>query len=454
MGTKALNILNITRDNLGRILVIEVKIDDSVFELINIYNANTESEQLHTLNDLVNILETIEDIQNKSIVLGGDFNVILNPSLDSEGGKPVIKKRTIAKLIQITENLDLCHIWRIRNPKRRRFTFRQRHYTGFIQRRLDYFFISNSLQESTKTADTLDAFSTNHSPITFSLCHLKEFPRGKGLWKFNKSLFKNENYGEQMKMLIKHVLYNLDQDNIVNPQFCWQYLKYEIRKFSIHFSKGIARSNKIERTYLENKLKTLENRPNFVNPEYIETYEKLDKIYQEKTNGIRIRSKCNWYEHGEKSSKLFLNLEKSRAIQNQIRNVLIDNIEMNNQKDINKELYLYYKNLFNERQHLSEHDINNFLNTVSNFPQLSTEQSLECEKNISEKELLEALKSMPNDKSLGNVGLIKEFFETFWSEIKKTFLSCVIHSFDKGELYTSQRQAIIKLIEKKTKIKD
>ena len=282
-----------------------------------------------------------------------------NFSLDSKRGKQVNKKRTIAKLIQITtENLDLCDIWRIRNPKRKRFTFRQHHSTGFIQRRLDYFFISNSLQESTKTTDTLAAFSTDHSPITFSLCHLKEFPRGKGLWKFNKSLIKNENYREQMKTLIKHVLYNLDQDNIVDPQFRWEYLKYEIRKFSIHFSKGIARNKKIERTYLENKLKTLENSPNFVNnPEYIETYEKLDKIYQEKTNGIRIRSKCNWYEHGEKSSKFFLNLEKSRAVQNQIRNVLIDNIEINNQKDINKELYLYYKNLFNERQHLSEHNM-------------------------------------------------------------------------------------------------
>ena len=133
VGTKPLKILNITRDNLGRILVIEVKTDDSVFVLINIYNANTESEQLHTLNDLVNILETIEDIQNKSVVLGGDFNVILNPPLDSEGDKPVIKKRTIAKLIQITENLDLCDIWSICNPKRRRFTFRQHHSTGFIK---------------------------------------------------------------------------------------------------------------------------------------------------------------------------------------------------------------------------------------------------------------------------------------------------------------------------------
>ena len=54
--------------------------------LINIYNANTESEQLHTLNDLINILETFKDIQNKSTVLGDDFNVILNLSLDSYGG--------------------------------------------------------------------------------------------------------------------------------------------------------------------------------------------------------------------------------------------------------------------------------------------------------------------------------------------------------------------------------
>ena len=86
MGKKALNILKLKRDNLGWILVIEVKTGDSVFVLINIYNANTESEQLHTLNDLINILETFKDIQNKSTVLGDDFNVILNLSLDSYGG--------------------------------------------------------------------------------------------------------------------------------------------------------------------------------------------------------------------------------------------------------------------------------------------------------------------------------------------------------------------------------
>ena len=98
VGIKALNISNIKRVNLGCVLVIEVKIDDSIFVLINIYNANTEPEQQHTLNNLINILETFKDIQSKGVVLGGDFNVILKPSLDSEGVKPVIKKKT-TKLI-------------------------------------------------------------------------------------------------------------------------------------------------------------------------------------------------------------------------------------------------------------------------------------------------------------------------------------------------------------------
>ena len=68
------------------------------------------------------------------------------------------------------------------------FTFWQQHILGFIQRRLDYFFVSNLLQESVNKAEVLAAFSTDHSPLLFSLdLHIDE-NRGKALWKFNNSL--------------------------------------------------------------------------------------------------------------------------------------------------------------------------------------------------------------------------------------------------------------------------
>ena len=56
---------------------------------------------------------------------------------------------------------------------------------------------------------------------------------------------------------------------------------------------------------------------------------------------------------------------------------------------------------------------------------------------------------MQSDKSPGNDGLTKEFYETFWTELKEIFVDSEPEAKEKGILSTSQRQAIIKLIEKK-----
>ena len=42
---------------------------------------------------------------------------------------------------------------------------------------------------------------------------------------------------------------------------------------------------------------------------YHEARENLEFFYKEKTKGI-IRARARWHEHGEKSTKYFLNLEK------------------------------------------------------------------------------------------------------------------------------------------------
>ena len=58
---------------------------------------------------------------------------------------------------------------------------------------------------------------------------------------------------------------------------------------------------------------------------------------------------------------------------------------------------------------------------------------------------------MPNEKSPGNDGLTKEFYETFWDDIKRPLTLSFQQALIKGELSTSQKQAVIKLIEKKGK---
>ena len=70
-----------------------------------------------------------------------------------------------------------------------------------------------------------------------------------------------------------------------------------------------------------------------------------------------------------------------------------------------------------------------------------------------EKELYMSLMSVQDDKSPRNDGLTKEFFVTFWGDIKDIFINSFRTANLKKELSTLQGQAIIKLTEKKDKDK-
>ena len=60
---------------------------------------------------------------------------------------------------------------------------------------------------------------------------------------------------------------------------------------------------------------------------------------------------------------------------------------------------------------------------------------------------------MKNGKSLGIDGLSKEFYVCFSNELCDSLIAALNTSFKVGQLSTSQRQAIITLIEKKDKVK-
>ena len=79
------------------------------------------------------------------VILGEDLNFIMDKTLDAQGETPLLKLSSIAEITKIAEKHDLCDIFRIRNPEKKRFTFRQP--TPRRLRRLDYIYTSNSLQD-------------------------------------------------------------------------------------------------------------------------------------------------------------------------------------------------------------------------------------------------------------------------------------------------------------------
>ena len=179
----------------------------------------------------------------------------------------------------------------------------------------------------------------------------------------------------------------------------------------------------------------------------------LDEIYDKIAEGVRVRSRCQQYEEGEKSNKFFLNLEKVRGSQGKVRKLIVSNHEIADPQLIEQEIVFFYKTLFknNIKKTLSEQT--NFLDTLQ-IPKLSDNDCLLLEGELSESELYDALKNMPNNKSPGNDGLTKEFFLSIWDDIKDIYISSIRTAGIKKEFSVSQRQAIINLIEKKVKIKD
>ena len=95
-------------DENGQILILETLVDDSEFILINLYSANTETEQIQRFDELNTLLSNLDLSSEKHIIFADDFVIFLDRSLDAKGGSPSLKKYSLSKLLESKQKLDLC----------------------------------------------------------------------------------------------------------------------------------------------------------------------------------------------------------------------------------------------------------------------------------------------------------------------------------------------------------
>ena len=133
------NIEKITEDKYGRYILAEIVIDNTKVVLVNFYAPNDPNQQVVFLRELSNnILSSYHG--NENLVLGGDFNCVINTS-DKRGGKPVdLKKASTIELITLIKIHNLVDSWRYKNPDS--FGFTWANPSMKIQCRLDYLFVS------------------------------------------------------------------------------------------------------------------------------------------------------------------------------------------------------------------------------------------------------------------------------------------------------------------------
>ena len=130
-------IVNIRRDIEGRILIIDLERHGTIYTIGNMYapTRNFERDQQNVFNEFTHYLS---HMKNEHTIIGGDFNLYMNPRLDKLDNMPEHhdNRNYREDIISYLEVNNLVDAWRTANPDMKFFTW----HRGNKRTRLYYFF--------------------------------------------------------------------------------------------------------------------------------------------------------------------------------------------------------------------------------------------------------------------------------------------------------------------------
>lgn len=436
-------------DPLGRFVILEAEVGDKKLVIANIYAPNNDRESVKFFRQ-VNLIMKEKNLDiEENIIIGGDFNCPLNPFVDKKGGIMIPRQSVINAIEEIQTDFDLHDIWRIKNPNTLSYSWGQS--KPFIFCRLDYWLISNNLRDYVTNVDIIPAIKTDHSAIYLEIQDTLESCKGPGFWKLNTSLLSNEKFIETMESNIPSWIE--DSNDIIDNRLKWDFVKYKIRKESIQFSKRLAKTKREKELELNLKYqeaeKCLQNNPTRENKEVRDKFKcELESYFKTKVDGLVIRSRARWHEHGEKNSKYFLNLEKRNHVKKHMRKLFLSGVITSDPFQILNGQKRFYSSLY--RSSGNEMDWNSEKQFFNNehIPKLTEEQQFACEGKITLEEAKRSLETFAMNKVPGNDGIPVEFYQKFWPLVSQLMVKSFNEAFDNKEMSISQKQAVIILLEK------
>ena len=142
------------------------------------------------------------------------------------------RKKIVDRIEEIQTTFNLHDIWRVKNPKKKSFTWSQK--SPFIFCRLDYWLISDTLQDLIKNVDIIAAIKTDHAAIVLHLQGVEETKKGPGFWKMNTSLLSDEKFIQLMKTNLE--VWKDEGKEFSDIRVAWDWIKYNVRLFSMQYS--------------------------------------------------------------------------------------------------------------------------------------------------------------------------------------------------------------------------
>ena len=171
-------------------------------------------------------MESISDYGNVSLIIGGDFNLIFDQTLNTTGRSDLDRYSPYHMILEsYIEEWLLSDTWCELHPTDRRFTLISRRQGNIKMSRPDFFLISDNIRPTVMDSDILPSFNSDHCPVSLTISN--ESPdSGKGYWHFNSLLLTDKEYHTQVKKAISNTVENNKE---IEPAAMWDIMKANIR---------------------------------------------------------------------------------------------------------------------------------------------------------------------------------------------------------------------------------
>lgn len=406
----SLNLVHSWSDNAGQYVQCEFTFQDSYFHVLCIYAPNRNPARDFFFNQL----DTLVDPASLT-VLCGDFNTVLDRSLDRAGSS--IDDTSCESTLALTQLFDSCcvvDIWRCLHPSTSAFTWSR--WDSSLSSCIDLFGCPYPWISSVSACDILPCPFSDHCAVLFGVNVPHAVIRGSGRWKLNTSYLDDEDYVSLISNFL--VDWRPCQNRFSSLAKWWEACKERIKGLSISF--GVAKSStaRSQRDLLVGlaehlKSKLEQGNSSCLSPCY-STLAELAKLDLKAAQGAQVRSHVKWVEDGESSLAHFFRLERKHGVDRQISALRTsDGTIVFDTAGLNDVVTSFYSNLFCSEP-MDACSKASLLRNVSSS--LSSEEAETCEGLLTTEECHAALLGMAHRKAPGSDGLPMEFhFEVLGS---------------------------------------
>uniref|UniRef100_A0A3Q2CN90 exodeoxyribonuclease III n=1 Tax=Cyprinodon variegatus TaxID=28743 RepID=A0A3Q2CN90_CYPVA len=286
-----------SKDDAGRTLLL----------LSNVYAPNIDDPTFFG-----QLEKKIIDMGDYPVILGGDFNEVMDPVLD-RSSKLVQVSRTHTALKGMSEACALIEVWWLQNPSGWDYTFFSSPHHSFS--RIDFFLVSQSLISAAASSTIGNIILSDHSPVylhMFAFNTTTRTPR----WRLNSSLLLDETFKESLRSQI-NLYIETNVPSAPSAGVAWEALKAFLRGHIIQYASFKKRESLAKLQDLEQQIAITES--SFKRNSSSANLNKLTKLKYEfntipsqKAAFSLFYVRQKYFEEGDKEGRLLARYIKQR----------------------------------------------------------------------------------------------------------------------------------------------